>query len=131
MHYLKDSLSLVMAVVCKFCNHEFSNKCNLTLHQKTAKYCLALREIATEKTLKCEYCDKKFVRKSTLFTHMKICLNSTKRFKHLVDIQKEEIATLKKTIIEKDDLIAELKLTAKKGMLVVNTAPQPVNNYRH
>lgn len=30
-------------MICEFCNKEFSNKGNLTVHQKSVKYCLELR----------------------------------------------------------------------------------------
>lgn len=45
------------SIVCSFCNHEFSQKSALTLHLKTARYCLSLQG-KQPKMDSCEYCGK-------------------------------------------------------------------------
>ena len=54
---------------CQYCKKTFSNKGNLTNHQKTAKYCLKIQcKICVKKiiNLKCSGCDKEFKRKGNL-----------------------------------------------------------------
>ena len=65
--------------VCEFCNKQFSNKHNLHVHQRTAKYCLKLRSgdqnsLANElSNTTCEHCQKIFTSRQTLMYHVKIC----------------------------------------------------------
>ena len=37
-----------MSFECEFCNKDFSNKSNLTLHKKTAKYCLEIQRLKND-----------------------------------------------------------------------------------
>jgi hypothetical protein len=57
---------------CEFCGNEFSNKTTLNSHQKTAKYCLELRN--EQVTLySCEHCKKGFTKPFHLQRHQEIC----------------------------------------------------------
>ena len=58
---------------CEYCKNSFSNKVSLINHQKTAKYCLDLRNIKSSNEYMCEGCNKKFTRTSDLERHRKIC----------------------------------------------------------
>jgi aspartate carbamoyltransferase regulatory subunit len=63
---------------CSYCNKEYSTKGILETHQKSAKFCIRLRNanehVETTKqnviiNLKCEYCDDNFSLKHVLERH--------------------------------------------------------------
>ena len=56
---------------CQFCKSVFSTKTSLNNHQKTAKYCLKLRDIKPETSYKCDGCGKTFSRSYHLQRHQK------------------------------------------------------------
>jgi hypothetical protein len=65
--------------VCTFCEKDFFEKCNLTKHQKTSKYCIKIqlkvdptRQIEHEKNI-CEFCNKQVTTKDSLKKHMLTC----------------------------------------------------------
>jgi len=94
---------------CEYCNKQFSNKGNLNLHQKTAKYCLELRElnkIENKGYLQCEYCKSNFSRKSTLTQHLKNC--KEKDFTELT--QKNKMLLKKLQESEKNNAVYEEKI---------------------
>jgi hypothetical protein len=61
---------------CKYCKNIFSTKSNLKLHQKTAKYCLKMRNEVV-KEYKCESCDKSFSVVSSLNRHQQFCKSNS------------------------------------------------------
>ena len=80
---------------CEFCQKHFSTKSNLSLHKRTAKFCLE-KQGKENTTNKCEFCKEVFSHKQRLLTHNEIC-------KAKIEI------TYKINIAEKDKLIEELK----------------------
>ncbi len=58
---------------CNYCKKTFSVKGSLTLHQKTAKYCLILQGKKNENNYECDFCVKKFTLKQSLQEHLLIC----------------------------------------------------------
>ena len=56
---------------CEYCNKSFSNKSNLSNHQKTAKFCLDKRETECKEYI-CS-CEKIFTTKINLERHVKSC----------------------------------------------------------
>ena len=62
-------------LVCCFCQHCFSNKHNLKVHQATAKYCMKLHESHDNKGNghECEHCHKRFTSRQTLLYHLRVC----------------------------------------------------------
>jgi hypothetical protein len=67
-----------MSFICEFCNNSYRTKNNLLNHQKTAKFCIELRnktelEHYDNKSFSCEKCLKNFTRKDTLEKHISIC----------------------------------------------------------
>jgi hypothetical protein len=63
---------------CKYCNNIYSTKTNLINHQKTAKFCIELRNKENEeniiiKSFNCKKCNKNFTRKDTFEKHISIC----------------------------------------------------------
>ena len=57
---------------CQYCKKMLSSSSNLIKHQKTAKYCLKLRNIVNEK-YECKYCNKYYSTKNSLTLHHQQC----------------------------------------------------------
>ena len=85
---------------CEFCNKEFSNKSNLSIHQKTTKFCLKIQQEKTNNVninedYKCEFCKKTFTSKASLIKHILTCKKkSENEFENL----ETENNTLKKEV---------------------------------
>ena len=66
-----------MSLICQFCNKEFSSKGNLSIHQKSAKFCLSKRGFVesqiTQTQIKCPYCPKLFTSKQMCRFHEEKC----------------------------------------------------------
>jgi len=67
-----------MNFICEYCNNTYRTKNNLINHQKTAKFCMELRnktelENYDNKSFSCEKCLKSFTRKDTLEKHNSTC----------------------------------------------------------
>ena len=73
---------------CKYCNSSFSNKNALNTHQKTAKYCLTLRNEKPE-NYNCTSCGKTFSREHHLTRHIEICKIDKKVSKKLIYLENE------------------------------------------
>ena len=116
-----------MEYKCQYCNKIFSQKSNLNTHIRTAKKCIATREIKEEiQSFNCESCNKSFTTKLSLNYHKKICLISkleySSKLKELEDliIEKdfllkqylEKIQDLKETILRLEETNKELALKA-------------------
>lgn len=94
-------------LVCHYCQHEFSNRHNLKVHQSTAKYCLRLHESDGMTTNQCEHCQKSFTSKQTLLYHLRICRKALgneikiqygKQIKELEDRHQKELDSLRSRI---------------------------------
>jgi hypothetical protein len=119
---------------CEFCKKEFSNKSNLICHQKTAKYCLKLREENLPNGFNCDYCNEKFLRKSVLTSHLEKC-----KFKKELDqnelilkLKSEHKLNLESKLLEKDNIIKDLKkqiedLQNKNQELALRAIDKPTN----
>jgi hypothetical protein len=90
--------------ICEFCKKEFSYKHNLSNHQKTAKYCLILRNDHQVINFNCNYCNKNFTSKQRLDSHIEVC-----------DILKFDLKIKEKDnlLSQKDILIEELRTQLK------------------
>ena len=116
---------------CNFCNKEYSTKGILENHQKTAKFCIRLRnnnenlEILNNHitiNLKCEYCDDIFMLKQSLERHYEICkIKKEKQQKENEQKKDNEILELKKNV---DKLKNELYI------LMSQTYPERENNLK-
>ena len=85
-----------MEYKCQYCNKIFSQKSNLNTHIRTAKKCIATREIKEEiQSFNCESCNKSFTTKLSLNYHKKICLISKLEYS-------SKLKELEDLIIEKD-----------------------------
>ena len=110
---------------CEFCGNEFSNKTSLNSHQKTAKYCLELRN--EQVTLySCEHCKKGFTKPFHLQRHQEICKTiDANTLLNLQSIKQENIELknqhiiYKKEIENKDMIIQQQKLIIEEQKLVI------------
>ena len=110
---------------CEFCGNEFSNKTSLNSHQKTAKYCLELRN-AQVTLYSCEHCKKGFTKPFHLQRHQEICKTiDSNTLLNLKSIKEENIELknqhiiYKKEIENKDMIIQEQKLIIEEQKLVI------------
>jgi hypothetical protein len=67
-----------MSFICQYCDNSYITKNNLLNHQKTAKFCIELRNKSElkcndNKIFSCEKCLKNFTRKDTLAKHLSVC----------------------------------------------------------
>ena len=90
---------------CEFCNKKFSNRGNLNYHQKTAKFCLALRDETNYKKYMCKFCETSFTRIDNLQTHQETC-------KQKISFEKDFVNSLNSELSE---LQAELQSLVSKG----------------
>jgi len=103
---------------CEFCGNEFSNKTNLNSHQKTAKYCLELRNVEV-KLYSCGHCKKGFTKIFHLQRHQEMCKTfETNTLLNLKSIENENIELKNEHIIYKKEienirLVYEKKLCLK------------------
>ncbi len=94
---------------CQFCKNVFSTKTSLNNHQKTAKYCLKLRDVKSETSYKCDGCGKTFSRSYHLQRHQKQCKSNDIVFdleSKLAQAEKD-IEMYKKDILQKTIVIQE------------------------
>jgi len=101
---------------CEFCKKKFSSKGVLNNHQKTAKYCLKLREIEVINTqdYSCEFCCSTFSRKHHLENHSKICKHKVyNELEHKLEENKKlyekDIEKYKENICKLEDYILKLE----------------------
>lgn len=107
---------------CEFCSNEFSNKNTLNSHQKTAKYCLELRNVEA-KLYNCEHCKKGFTKLFHLQRHQESCktieINALLNLKCIeqenVDLKNQHIIDKKK--LEDIQVEYENKLSLKEKII--------------
>ena len=81
---------------CEFCKKEFSTKTNLSVHQKTAKYCLTIQGRTNEK-YKCSYCVKLFTTQQQLDKHDPVCkIKQKNNYENELKTLKDELTSYKK-----------------------------------
>jgi hypothetical protein len=95
---------------CEVCKNKFSSKPNLIHHQKTAGYCLKMRD-STEykKSYICEFCKKEYTSKFRLTTHLIKCLENSSELIELRDELKLIKNSDKNSVTQISFLYDELK----------------------
>ena len=88
--------------ICEFCKKIFTTKGNLITHQKSAKYCISIRNESLPTKYTCTYCDKDFVPRC-FDNHMKNC--TVRKEKENISLKSENQSLKIK--------IAELETTVK------------------
>ncbi len=80
-------------IECEFCKHTFTSKSNYNIHLKSAKFCLKLRGIESNKSFICSCCNKTYLTADILQKHYAICSNhySYKQLNFLKKESKEQI----------------------------------------
>jgi len=99
---------------CEICKNTFTGKHNLLKHQRTAIYCLKLKnkDIQTVDTLfKC-ICSKTFTSNENIVSHQKKCIEYHKN--EWIISHNEEINNYKSTIAEHKNTIKDLQNTIEK-----------------
>jgi len=103
-----------MSFTCEFCKREYSAKYNLTLHQKTAKFCLKIQKEREQyehksqatiederKDYKCEFCGFSSYLKNSIIRHQESCKEKIKKVQESCITQKEDLLAKALEYIEK------------------------------
>jgi hypothetical protein len=100
---------------CKYCKNNFTTKTSLNNHQKTAKYCMSLRNIKIEQSYKCDGCGKIFSRNYHLSRHEQKCRSNDRLYQleQEVEKQKQECKEYKIQVQEKDKLLSKYEITIR------------------
>lgn len=93
--------------------NKFSTKTSLNNHQRTAKYCLKLRNIKVDSGKKCDGCGKTFTRSYHLQRHEQKCRSNEKMFKLETELVKVivERDTYENKVKEQQQIIQDMKNT--------------------
>jgi len=126
---------------CKYCKNTFKTKSSLNTHQKTAKYCLKLRNIKVSE-YKCSSCHKYFSTLTNLNRHQKDCRISnviSDNIEKINELEKnngyltEKIIFLQKQLSQKDEIIKDLQKQiqeiALRAVSKPTTSKTQINNY--
>jgi uncharacterized C2H2 Zn-finger protein len=138
-----------MSKQCQFCGNKFTNKSILNKHQKTAKYCLSLRNKESTTSFKCEVCDKLFSLKDSYNKHCFTCHNypgvtklkqiisdniekinaitiSNKQYVNKLEEKELQLEKYEQTIKELQDKLENVAIKASQRPTTRNTQ---INNY--
>lgn len=121
-----------MEYKCEFCGNTFSNKNNLAVHRKTAKYCITQRGKQSE-AYKC-VCGKIFTRAHSLKIHSNNCLTkiSQNKEEELADLRAFKEKSIPK-LVELDTLTIEaanLRETNKTMISKIQQLKEEVNELK-
>ena len=130
---------------CQYCKNIFSTKTSLNSHQKTAKYCLQLRNIKITPIYKCGGCNKQFSRAYHLRRHESNCTSNerfyeleqklyekdTKISGYVEKIKEKDMLLLKyeKIISELQDKLENIAIRAVSKTTSINTKNIQINNF--
>jgi hypothetical protein len=101
---------------CQYCKNIFTSKVSLYNHQKTAKYCLDVRNIKIEE-FSCKNCGRKFNRESNMNRHFKICKvdEKVKLENKILEVEKERDEY--KIILKEKEEIYEKQIEQQKNQI--------------
>lgn len=109
---------------CQYCKNKFSNKSNLLLHQRRAKYCLELRGLQDNK-FSCT-CSKVYTSKENLYNHQKSCV--VFNVKEVEEKKEDEKSILLNIIEEQKEHIRELEGRLENIAIKSSTKSSTTNN---
>jgi len=124
--------------VCTFCNKDFFEKCNLTKHQKTSKYCIEIQKSLNKydeiehDEYKCEFCQKNVTTYDSLKKHFLICKAKKKKDEENNDLNnvKTEVLNLKKEIQQlKECPPTTINVTDNSTKSITDNSTKTINNY--
>jgi len=101
---------------CEYCKKTFCSQSTLKKHQRTAKYCLALRTdpILNTKTYDCDYCEYSTKLKYNLSKHVKTCKSRIILEKKEECDMKTKNLLLERELVLKQQQINKLEIEAHK-----------------
>lgn len=115
---------------CEFCHNVFSTKPNLMHHQRTAKYCLKLRNDIKPIEFKCHICNKVYTSNYRLASHLTKCMKNSKE---LLELRNENQTLKNENIIlysqlkDKEVHIKELEKQIQEIALKAVSRPTTTN----
>jgi hypothetical protein len=112
---------------CDFCKKKFATKSNLSLHQKTAKYCLDLRGNSGTIKFECEYCSKSFSNNNRLTSHYSICKSLKEK---QISAENMNIKFLEKQVENLSDQLKDEKLVKKQMRDEINSYKKQLEEER-
>ena len=108
---------------CKYCKNTFSTKTSLNNHQKTAKYCLKLRNVEVKHVHKCDGCGRLFSRAYHLQRHEKKC-RSNERVYEL----ETKLSVIEKQLEKAQDQLVEQESTIREKNLIIQHLQDKLEN---
>ena len=123
--------------VCTFCNKDFFEKCNLTKHQKTSKYCIKIQKTLNKYNdiehdeYKCDFCQKNVTTYDSLKKHFLICKAQKKKDEENNDLNnvKTEVLNLKKELQQlKEYPPTTINVTDNSTKSITDNSTKTINN---
>jgi hypothetical protein len=96
---------------CEYCNNKFATSSNLKSHQRTAKYCLKIRNKCNIE-FKCTLCNSVFSKNQRLQTHLKKCeitFSNVYEIKNQYKVVCDKNQDLENQIVDYKKMIKELQ----------------------
>jgi hypothetical protein len=107
--------------ICGYCNKSFSNKSNLTTHQKRTKKCLELQNKSLENLFYCDSCKKQYSSKQNFDKHSCKKTEDDKLILKLLEEKDKEIVYLKEQLAIANEKLAQLAEIGMKKHTTVKT----------
>ena len=135
--YLKINLLKIKMETCTYCENIFSNKSNLTKHQKTSKKCISIQKEQDNPdiiiiTYKCKFCKKDLSSNQKLNNHLNICKEKIRNEKQPEkDIEKQIEQQVEKRLqqleINKETIKPTIKQKIVEEVEVETKIPEETN----
>jgi hypothetical protein len=106
---------------CEYCKNTFKNNTILKSHQKTAKYCLKIRNETT--TFNCSFCNLNLSTNNRLQSHMSVCSANNPYIQNMfkeLETLKLEITSLREIEKKYNELLDKVTKSALEPKKVVN-----------
>jgi hypothetical protein len=113
---------------CEHCHNKFSTRPNLVHHQKTARYCLKIRNVQNKK-YSCTFCNKEYTSNFRLSTHVLKCEKSSHELINVRDkvkVLESENKILLTQLIDQKQTIKDLQ--NKLENIALSAVKRPTKN---